>query len=61
VHGLDLQGAERMITASILVIVALFLILIINDNKSCRTYEHDSYDLIQEMKRHEERERDRKE
>lgn len=49
-----------MITAIVIVIVALFLILIINDNSRFRTYEHDSYDLIQEIKRQEERERDRK-
>jgi hypothetical protein len=48
-----------MITALILVIVLLFLIVTISGNNACRTYEHDSYDLIQEMRRHEERERDR--
>lgn len=50
-----------MILATIVIVGALFLIIIINDNKGCRTFEHDSYDLIQEMKRHEERERERKE
>lgn len=49
-----------MILATIVIVGALFLIIIINDNQGCRTFEHDSYDLIQEMRRQEERERDRK-
>jgi hypothetical protein len=48
-----------MITALILVIVLLFLIVTIRGNDRCSTYEHDSYDLIQEMRRQEEKERDR--
>lgn len=48
-----------MITGTLIIVGILFLIAIINDNNRCRTFEHDSYDLIQEMRRQEEKENER--